>query len=481
MSRNNAPVPKTFRPLAEIFPYPKNSNTGHDLRAIRTSLEKFGQRQPIVVDGEGVVIVGHGRLAAMQEAGWKEAWVEEMRVGDRFRVNGVEKIVTAKDIATYRIADNSSAESSELDFELVRLEVEEMELAPAELLEMGVALEAFSDTEICETSSEGALARDFGILPTTVFDAKTPKWQERKKYWQSRIKNDGHSREGTLADHASGKDPEFYSQKRKTEKKIGVQLTAQEFIEKYYKPSKKIIAQGVSIFDPVLAEIILAWFTIPGGKVIDPFSGGAFGFVAGATGHPFIGTEIREEQQKINQSRADAENFEVPVKYFRDDGRNIAKHAKPEEADLLFSCPPYFDLEKYSDLPDDASNQKSYQDFLAILEKAFHEASRCLKHNRFAVIVVGDIRDKNSFYRGFPNDIVRIFEKAGLPLINEAILATSAAAVPTRARGSMKHRKLVKTHQNVLIFFKGDPKTIKTEFPSTAPLTSFEETQDEES
>ncbi len=94
------------------------------------------------------------------------------------------------------------------------------------------------------------------------------------------------------------------------------------------------------------------------------------------------------------------------ARYICDDGQNVAQHFEPESQDLLFSCPPYFDLEKYSDLPNDASNQGSYEDFIKILENAFTGAVSCLKENRFAAICVGDVRDKNTgFYYDFCGDI----------------------------------------------------------------------------
>lgn len=131
---------------------------------------------------------------------------------------------------------------------------------------------------------------------------------------------------------------------------------------------------------------------------------------------------------------------------------------------MLFSCPPYFDLEVYSDLPNDASNQGTYDDFLKILDNAFTNAVKCLKDNRFAVIVVGDIRDKNGFYYDFVSDIKQIFRKAGMHLYNEAILVDPLSNKRLAANVHMKTRKLIKTHQNVLVFYKGNPQVIKDNF-----------------
>jgi methylase of polypeptide subunit release factors len=123
------------------------------------------------------------------------------------------------------------------------------------------------------------------------------------------------------------------------------------------------------------------------------------------------------------------------------------------EYDLIFSCPPYADLEVYSDLEGDISNMK-YDDFLKAYESIIKKSCERLKKGGFAIFVVGEVRDKNGNYYGFVPDTYSCFKKAGLHLYNEAILATSLASAALRASGNMKSKKLVKVHQNILIFKK---------------------------
>lgn len=173
----------------------------------------------------------------------------------------------------------------------------------------------------------------------------------------------------------------------------------------------------------------------------------------------FTGIELRKEQAEFNN-----EHTLPNAHYICDDGQNVRKHIQANSQDLLFSCPPYFDLEVYSDLPNDASNQSSYAEFLAILENAFSGAIECLKENRFAVIVVGDIRDKKGFYRGFTDDVKTIFKKHGMQLYNEAIIIESVGTLPQRVALAMRNRKLGKCHQNMLVFYKGKPEEIQNNF-----------------
>jgi DNA modification methylase len=140
------------------------------------------------------------------------------------------------------------------------------------------------------------------------------------------------------------------------------------------------------------------------------------------------------------------------------DALNVAALAEGVAADLVFSCPPYADLERYSDDPLDLSTL----DYPAFRDKYRAIVAACvglLKPDRFACFVVGDVRDRKGFYRRFVSDTEQAFEDAGARLYNEAILVTATGSLPVRVgRQFEAGRKLGKTHQNVLVFCKGDPK-----------------------
>jgi DNA modification methylase len=127
-----------------------------------------------------------------------------------------------------------------------------------------------------------------------------------------------------------------------------------------------------------------------------------------------------------------------------------------EEADFVFSCPPYADLEVYSDNPRDISTM-DYDAFLEAYRGIIAKACARLKENRFACFVVGDVRDKKGAYRNFVSHTIAAFEDAGLRLYNEAILVTAIGSLPVRVGKQFSaSRKLGKTHQNILVFVKGD-------------------------
>ena len=300
-------------------------------------------------------------------------------------------------------------------------------------------------SEIDETEHE-KLSDVFLVPPFSVLDTRQGYWQERKEIWKKQIGDNGESREGALAFNKMSMDK--------------IKSIGNKYDKEKVKPNS--LSNGVSLLDPVLAEVAIKWFGLPFCNTFDCFAGDSvFGYVSTKCGNSFIGIELRQAQVDINNKRVSGMNG----KYICDDGRNVLNHIDKESQDLLFSCPPYYDLEVYSDLENDASNQETYEDFLGILETAFMNAVQCLRQNRFAVIVVGDIRDKNGNYRCFPDDIKRIFKKAGMELYNELILIEMLGTLPQRASKYMISRKVGKCHQNVLVFYKGKTKEIKNIFP----------------
>jgi hypothetical protein len=147
---------------------------------------------------------------------------------------------------------------------------------------------------------------------------------------------------------------------------------------------------------------------------------------------------------------------EIPV-WVCGDAANLAAGVDCA-ADFVFSCPPYGDLEVYSDNPADLSTMAP-EAFMAAYWQIIAAAIGKLKKDRFACFVVGDYRDKQGFYRNFPGETVAAFAAAGAGLYNEAILVTAAGSLPIRAgKQFASTRKIGKSHQNVLVFCKGDPR-----------------------
>lgn len=289
-------------------------------------------------------------------------------------------------------------------------------------------------------TEHAGLKRSFQIPPFSVLSSREGWWQKRKRAWL---------RFGVESENGRGE--ELTLREAKSENDFaGLKMQK--------------CSGGTSIFDPVLCELAYRWFCINGGVVIDPFAGGSVrGIVANYLGYEYWGCELREEQVQANQQQAKniiPEN--TPTWCCGDSSREMRR--KAPEADFLFSCPPYGNLEVYSDNPKDISN-KSYTGFLSLYSKIIKHSCSKLKQDRFACFVVANYRDKAGFYHNFVGDTISIFEENGCRFYNDAILMTPTGSLPIRVGKQFQSgRKLGKTHQNVLVFYKGDPKNIKSIF-----------------
>ena len=103
-------------------------------------------------------------------------------------------------------------------------------------------------------------------------------------------------------------------------------------------------------------------------------------------------------------------------------------------ADFVHTCPPYFDLEKYTDLPDDLSNLPSYDAFLVKYRKVLKAALSLLRPQHIAFVVVGNVRNKRTGEQhSLHTDTVTALKDAGGKIYQDGTLETMAGSAPLRA------------------------------------------------
>lgn len=285
--------------------------------------------------------------------------------------------------------------------------------------------------ESAAPKASGPVAERFLFSPFTVLDAKSGDWMERKRAWQSL---------GMKSE--VGRDAKAYNDHEWQRQVNGRAVTD---------------GDGTSIFDPVLCELAYRWFCGGGGQVVDPFAGGSVrGIIAAQLGLNYWGCDLRSEQVAANREQAATICDAVMPTWVC--GDSMETLADAPAADFVFSCPPYGDLEVYSDDPADLSNME-WHAFVAAYKRIILRAVGRLKDDRFACFVVGDFRDNKGFYRNFVSETIGAFETCGARLYNEAILATPVGSACMRVTKQFDaSRKMAKTHQNVLVFCKGDPR-----------------------
>lgn len=283
----------------------------------------------------------------------------------------------------------------------------------------------------------------FGVAPFSILNTTDKDWINRKQRWNKLINDTGQARKNVLAGGNSEKDVMNNM-------------------------------NGSSILDAVLAELMIKWFTEDGFTTFDPFAGDTvFGFISGYLKRPFEGIELRQEQVDFNQMQCNREN--INCKYICDTSENMDKYIENESKDFIFSCPPYADLEVYSDLKEDLSTM-SHEDFFKVYEKVLKNTYNKLKNDRFAVIVTSEVRNKKGEYIRLVPNTINIMVEAGYIYYNDIILMNSVGTLPMRTGRHMNAgRKIGRRHQNVLVFYKGNPNNIKNNFSELIPKNEYYE------
>lgn len=462
------------RPIEALIPYARNSRTHSDTQVaqIAASIDEFGMVGAIVVR-DGVIAKGHGTLAAIRQL-YKAGKLLYPAPGKTGGATPFEQghcpvlDVSGWSDAQFRayvIADNKLAEQAGWDDDLLRLELGELQdlgfdldLIGFDAGELSDLLDPVPSDALEREEARATLADRFMIAPFSVLNAREGWWQDRKRAWLALGLKSEDGRADELAFSKSSQPPAVYQAKNEYEAKVGRTVSWDEFFEA--NPDARS-QSGTSIFDPVLCELAYRWFSPAGGLILDPFAGGSVrGIVAAKTGRRYIGCDLRPEQVQANREQwiqLAGEDDPAPT-WHCGDSRRIHEHARGVEADFVFSCPPYADLEVYSDNPADLSTM-DYPHFVAAYREIIARAVSLLKPDRFACFVVGDVRDPRGLYRNFVSDTIAAFQDAGAQLYNEAILVTQAGSLAVRVgKQFTASRKLGKTHQNVLVFVKGDPR-----------------------
>ena len=120
--------------IDRVRPYEKNPRRNDKaVAAVAESIRAFGFRQPIVVDGDGVIVVGHTRYKAALKLGLKSVPVH------------VAADLTPQQARAYRLADNRTAENAEWDVDLLPIELGALRDEGFDL-----KLAGFSDKELAE-------------------------------------------------------------------------------------------------------------------------------------------------------------------------------------------------------------------------------------------------------------------------------------------------------------------------------------------
>ena len=290
----------------------------------------------------------------------------------------------------------------------------------------------------------------YGWPPFSVINTISHDWQRRKDEWEVLFK-----------DSTVGRDVKRFN------------ATPTNTFSARGAEAKQ--AESVSEFDPYLAELMYRWFSKEEDIILDPFAGGCVrGVVASVLGRHYIGNDLNQVQILTNEEQY--ENLQERYTslagsahwYCGDSDEDLELF---QDADMIFTCPPYYNLERYSNDPRDLSCQPSYADFLHKYSSILKQSAYHLKENSFFVIVVSEVREeprgieKSNFVGLVPDTIHILRDLCHLHYYNEIIVMNNIGSLPIRAPKYFdQSRKIGRMHQNVLVFYKGDLSTIEEKF-----------------
>ena len=305
------------------------------------------------------------------------------------------------------------------------------------------------------------------VAMTNLWNSTKGDWLKIKKEWNEKIEQAG--------EKYNILNPKFASREGCWQGESGfsnVVLSKHELKENGVELNKgKSLNGNASVLDPAACEIILRMFMPTNGcRVYNPFGGGVqFGFVSGASGYEYIATEIRQNQCDVNNDLC--QDF-YNVKWIKADSSTY----KPKQKyDLIFTCPPYYRVEKYIDydgLPPEGelNHLPTYEEFRDTLFEGYKRAIEVLNDNCFFVVMVGDSRDKRGGYYGVESEHELFFKNQGLYVYNKIIYLESEFTRRAQAKKTLHHRKWPKSEQKIFAFYKGDIKKIKELYPKIGRL-----------
>jgi DNA modification methylase len=129
-----------LRNIDDIRPYEKNPRVNDQaVEAVAASLREYGFRQPIVIDADGVIIVGHTRWKAAKKLGLAKVPVH------------VARDLPPEKVKAYRIADNQTNTLADWDYELLPIELKDLQAA-----EYNLDLLGFSAEDLAKMLDPGA-------------------------------------------------------------------------------------------------------------------------------------------------------------------------------------------------------------------------------------------------------------------------------------------------------------------------------------
>lgn len=216
----------------------------------------------------------------------------------------------------------------------------------------------------------------------------------------------------------------------------------------------------LSKFNSEYAKRIIEMWSKEGDLIMDPF--------AGRSSRPLVSTllernyfgfdvlkdNLDEAQEQYDTLKKDRKLGKL--KLIHSSSENIDEFVPKSIADMVMTCPPYYNIEKYDSADGQLTDIKTYEDFLKTYEVILDKTSKVLKPSCFFVVVLANFRIDGKLY-DFSSDTKDILKKH-LTFHDEIILEMSPAKRHPLYNQSITNLNCLKTHEYCLVFRKQDSK-----------------------
>jgi DNA modification methylase len=221
----------------------------------------------------------------------------------------------------------------------------------------------------------------------------------------------------------------------------------------YETAAENRLPKGVlmSEFHAGLCENIVHYWSMVGDTIVDPFAGRLTrAFVSQTLGRNYYGYDVSPET--VKKVRHELDRHELGATIYEEDGCEM-KSTPNESANLVMTCPPYADIERYESAEGQLSDIRKYDEFCERIQVCGDNIERVLKPGGFAVWVCGDFR-KDGEYKSFHSDTINMFTKSGLKLHDIIVMKNNTIFAALQAGKCASKRYTAKVHEFVLVFRK---------------------------
>jgi len=216
----------------------------------------------------------------------------------------------------------------------------------------------------------------------------------------------------------------------------------------------------LSKFNSEYAKRIIEMWSKEGDTIVDPF--------AGRSSRPLVSTLLKRNYigfDVVNENLKEAKEQYLKLQENRklgtltlhnDTSDHMTKYLHADEADMIMTCPPYFNIEKYESADGQLTDIKSYEEFFKIYNRILQRCIHILKDGGFFVVVLANFRIDGKLYDFCGDTKAAIKRGEGMEFHDEIILEMSPAKRHPLYTQAITNLNCLKTHEYCIVFRKPD-------------------------